>query len=235
MYRNNSKKVRTRKTCNIRTPALLSEFLFGMLNEKFDKRKLILDPCVGDGQLISPWKEAGYRVEGIDIEKKFFPGTRKMDYLLSTRKDYEVKPDLVLINPPFNVHKDVQPNTFEYFENNEWTRRPFLPEVFLSKTVELFGKNIPIVLFTPYGMRFNLTLESRRLERFDSGEYPEISSIITLPKNIYNFDKKNIEISSNKKGVIFHSEILLFNIEGLKGHYFLPRNLAKQNNIWKTS
>jgi len=79
----------------------------------------------------------------------------------------------------------------------------------LSKTVELFGRDIPIVLFTPYGMRFNLTLESRRLERFDNGEYPEITSIITLPKNVYNFDSKNIEQSDSKKGVIFHSEILL--------------------------
>jgi len=72
MYRNNSKKERIKKTCNIRTPVSLSKFLFDMLSEKFDKRKLILDPCVGDGQLISPWKEAGYRVEGIDIEKNFF-------------------------------------------------------------------------------------------------------------------------------------------------------------------
>ena len=151
-----------------------------------------------------------------------------MDYLLSTKKDYKQKPELVLINPPFNVHKDVQPKTFEYFENNNWTRRPFLPEVFLSKTVELFGKDTPIVLFTPYGMRYNLTLESRRLKRFDDGEYPEINSIITLPKNVYNFDKKNIELSDSKKGVFFHSEILLFNIQGLKPHYFLPKELVKK-------
>jgi len=54
MYRNNSERERSKKTCNIRTPISLSKFLFDMLNEKFDKKKLILDPCVGDGQLITP-------------------------------------------------------------------------------------------------------------------------------------------------------------------------------------
>ena len=70
MYRNSSGREIIKKTCNIRTPISLSKFLFDMLSEKFDKKKLILDPCVVDGQLISPWKEAGYRVEGIDIDRK---------------------------------------------------------------------------------------------------------------------------------------------------------------------
>jgi len=57
----------------------------------------------------------------------------------------------------------------------------------------------------------NLTLSSSRLEKFNNGTYPPIKSVITLPKNIF-------------EGVIFHSEILIFNIPGLKSHYFLPKN-----------
>ncbi|WNE40796.1 MAG: hypothetical protein mread185_000253 [Mycoplasmataceae bacterium] len=227
MYANRGAN-REKKTCNIRTPNSLSKFLFELLSNKFKKTDLILDPCVGDGHLLIPWKEAGYKVEGIDIEEKKFPKTRKMDYLVSKKDDYKEKPKLILINPPFNIHKDMeeQDTTFKYLIESGWSKRPFLPEVFLAKTIELFGKDIPIILFTPYGMRFNLTLESRRFLKFDNGDYPEIKSIITLPKNIYNFDESNLLESKNKdKGIIFHSEILLFNLENLKAHYFLPKDL----------
>ncbi|CAG8714400.1 32615_t:CDS:2, partial [Racocetra persica] len=89
----------------------------------------------------------GYEVEAIDIEDKGFQNTRKMDYLLSEKKDYK----------------------------NSLRLRPFLPEVFLAKTIELFGRDAPILLFTPYGMRFNLTPKSRRLLKFDGGKYPNIT------------------------------------------------------------
>ncbi len=72
-----------------------------------------------------------------------------------------------------------------------------------------FGKDIPIVLFVPIGFRLNLTLKSKRWLKLTNGTYPPISSLITLPKNIF-------------PGVVFHSEILIFNIKGLKSHYFLP-------------
>jgi type I restriction enzyme M protein len=77
-------------------------------------------------------------------------------------------------------------------------------------------------------LRFNLTLESRRFLKFDSGEYPKIKSIITLPKNIYNLDDDNLHDNNGGKGIIFHSEILLFNIKGLESHYFLPKSLQKK-------
>jgi type I restriction enzyme M protein len=67
------------------------------------------------------------------------------------------------------------------------------------------------VLFAPIGFRMNLTLQSKRLEKFDNGIYPPIASLIALPKNIF-------------EGVIFHSEILIFNIKGLKSHYFYKPN-----------
>ncbi|CAI2192154.1 7883_t:CDS:2, partial [Funneliformis geosporum] len=47
------------------------------------------------------------------------------------------------------------------------------------------------VLFAPAGFCANLTLESKRLAKFDNGTYPPIASRITLPKNIF-------------EGVIFH-------------------------------
>ena len=86
-------------------------------------------------------------------------------------------------------------------------RRPLLPEVWLSRIVELWGKEVPTILFAPYGMRLNQSAKSGRWQRFVNGTYPEIVSIVALPKDVYD-------------NVLFHSEVLIFNIEGLKGHYF---------------
>jgi hypothetical protein len=63
------------------------------------------------------------------------------------------------------------------------------------------------VLFVPAGFLSNLTLTSQRKLKFENGTYPAISSIITLPLDVF-------------EGVKFHSQILIFNVKGLKGHYF---------------
>jgi hypothetical protein len=61
------------------------------------------------------------------------------------------------------------------------------------------------------GFCANLTPESKRFKKFHNGTYPKIVSRISLPKNIF-------------AGVIFHSEILIFNIKGLEPHYFYKPN-----------
>jgi type I restriction enzyme M protein len=53
---------------------------------------------------------------------------------------------------------------------------------------------------------------SKRWRAFCDGHYPQISSIVALPKDIYD-------------NVLFHSEILIFNIDGLKPHYFYDGQL----------
>ena len=94
----------------------------------------------------------------------------------------------------------------------EWGRleqraRPLLPEVWLSKIVELWGTDVPICLFAPYGLRLNQTIKSRRWRKFNEGAYPQITSIVSLPKDIY-------------EDVLFHSEVLIFNLREMNGHYF---------------
>ena len=61
------------------------------------------------------------------------------------------------MNPPFNVDE----TTASYIKEN-YSGRPLLPEVWLKRTLELFGKNIPIVMFTPYGFRLNQSRDSKR-------------------------------------------------------------------------
>ena len=189
------------KKATIYTPAGVSQFIYDIVSDKIDTTKPVLDPCVGSGSLLKPFQQNGFEVIGIDIEYQGFPKTEVKNYL-NIQKDEIEKPGLVIMNPPFNIDK----KTKQYITAH-YGGRPLLPEVWLQKAIELFGKNVPIILFTPYGLRLNQMATSRRWQKFICGEYPEIKSIISLPKDIF-------------ESILFHSEILIFNIEGLKGHYF---------------
>ena len=189
------------KGATVYTPPGVSRFIFDLVGPKIDRTKSVLDPCVGAGSLLRPFKENGFATIGIDIEKQGFPKTRVANYL-AIQKGTLNTPSLVIMNPPFNIDG----KTKTYIKTH-YGGRPLLPEVWLQKAIELFGKNIPMVLFTPYGLRLNQCEDSRRWRKFVSGIYPEINSIISLPKNVFD-------------GILFHSEILIFNITGLKGHYF---------------
>ena len=188
------------KNAVIYTPQPVSEFIFDIVSSKI-KPGLIFDPCVGSGSLLKPFQKAGCPVLGVDIERQGFSPIKVKNFL-SLKKNEVKKPALVIVNPPFNIDSKTKA-----FIKQNYPGRPLLPEVWLMKIVELFGKDIPIVLFAPYGLRLNQTVSSKRWNRFTSGLYPEISSIISLPKDCF-------------KDILFHSEVLIFNIKNLKGHYF---------------
>lgn len=198
--RNNFYK--TEKKATIYTPDKVSVFIYQITHTLISKKSYILDPCVGKGSLLLPWKKAGWEVKGIDIEKQGFEATIEENYLKIVKGRF-AKPSLVLMNPPFNI--DLKTKTYI---KEHYGGRPLLPEIWLMKALELFGSKVPIIMFTPYGFRLNQTEQSKRWQKFINQEYPSIKSIISLPKNVF-------------ANVLFHSEILLFNIAGLKAHYFL--------------
>ena len=107
--------------------------------------------------------------------------------------DGRIACDLVLCNAPFN--------------NDMTDNKVFVPELFLKKILEVVGHTTPIVLFAPMGMRLNQEKVSRRF-RWMRDVAPQITSIVALPLNIF-------------PNVIFHAEILLFNMPRLNPHYFL--------------
>jgi hypothetical protein len=101
------------------------------------------------------------------------------------------RPDLVVCNPAFNG----------------CTGRRLYPEVFLEHTFTLFGSTIPTVLFVPMGFRLNQRKKSTRW-RWCRDCGAALTSIISLPLDIF-------------LGVEFHAEILVFNVDGIRPHYFL--------------
>lgn len=189
------------KKATVFTPAKVSRFVFNIVSKQIERQRPVLDPCVGKGSLLEPFKQAGFKTVGVDIEDQGFSNTIIKNYLAMKKGELEF-PSLVIMNPPFNID-----NSTKAYVKEHYSGRPLLPEIWLQKAIELFGKDIPIVLFTPYGLRLNQMTNSKRWVKFITGEYPDICSIISLPKNIFD-------------GILFHSEILLFNIKKVKGHYF---------------
>lgn len=191
------------KKATVATPDYVSDFLFSILRPHIRKSGVIVDPCVGAGSLLKPWKSHGYKTLGIDIEHQGFPKTVVKNYLEIGKGDLQVKPALVIMNPPFNIDG----KTKDYIKKH-YGGRPLLPEVWLQKAIELFGASVPVAMFTPYGFRLNQTDSSTRWRRFIEGVYPEITSIVSLPKDVF-------------EGILFHSEVLIFNLPKLNGHYFV--------------
>jgi len=201
------------KKATIFTPDYVSEFLYSLIYKHINKTGLVLDPCVGQGSLLKPFKRNGFNVLGIDIENQGFPKTIVKNYLEVKKGEIKKKVSLVIMNPPFNIDG----KTKKYIQEN-YGGRPLLPEVWFSKAIELFGHNVPIVMFTPYGFRLNQSDTSKRWQKFITKEYPEITSIVSLPKDVFD-------------GILFHSEVLIFNLPQLKGHYFLENNYVNQQTI----
>ena len=193
------------KTATIYTPAYVSEFLYDLLHPHIKRAGAVIDPCVGTGSLLKPWMRHGYRTMGIDIEHQGFPNTVVRNYLEVQPGDIKQRASLVIMNPPFNIDS----KTKQYIKDH-YGGRPLLPEVWFQKAIELFGKDVPIAMFTPYGFRLNQTEHSARWKRFIDREYPPITGIVSLPKDVYD-------------NVLFHSEVLLFNLPLEHGHYFVRR------------
>ncbi len=195
------------KKATVYTPDILSQFIFSILSPRFSKDTLILDPCVGNGSLLKPFQSNGYKTIGVDIENQGFENTVVRNYLslfstLHLTTADLCTPGLIIMNPPFNIDD----KTKAYIKKN-YKGRPLLPEIWLQKTIALFGKKIPMVLFATYGFRLNQTIHSKRWQKFLNNEYPPIKSIISLPKDVF-------------QDILFHCEILIFNINGLQPHYF---------------
>ena len=162
-----------------------------------------------------------YQTYGIDIDKSL-----NLDYsipigFVSLRQDFliwdgidrhkgldeprVVKPQLVLCNPPFNGYGNKLGS-----------------EVWLDKIIELFGKEVPIVLFAPMGFRLNGKQNGKRWSKFNSDKYPPISSIISLPRDIFpevEFHSERL-YSNLQKTFNKGFQILIFNLQGLEPHYF---------------
>ncbi len=202
---------KNKKNSTVFTPVGVAQFLFDILQVPVQrslcgmaaiglpepnpmKRVTVFDPAIGSGRLTDPWFQAGHHVIGCDIDIQ----TSRLDLGIMGRFEDCTFPsnwpkaDIVLCNSPFNGAPGKQ----------------LYPEVFLRQIFNLLGPEIPVALFVPMGFLLNQRRKSKRW-RWLRDIYPQITSIISLPLDIF-------------EGVEFHNEILIFNVDGIQPHYFLP-------------
>jgi hypothetical protein len=176
-------QINTKKKRNdIPTPECVCEFLYDIIIEHYNP-KCILDNSAGDGRLTKRFVNASTISYEIKEGKDFLEETEEIDC------------DFVLFNPPFNTGGS----------------KKLICERFLEHTFKLIkDKNIPVMMFAPMGFRLNQHCYSKRWKKLRDN-YPDITTIISLPLDIYT-------------GIDFHNEIVCWNTDKLKAHYFLPES-----------
>lgn len=173
----------------------------------------LVDCSVGSGNLVRPFlDQRDVRFVGYDIDdhpdRPAAIEFRKENFLSVARGDDWRPCGLAVCNPPFNTDR----------RNKDWLAKnklgkALLPELFALKVFELWGSGTPLVLFTPMGFRLNLRRKSTRQRRFLEDCKAQITSIISLPLDIFSTEGHPVE---------FHNEILIWNVRNLKPHYWLP-------------
>ena len=133
-----------------------------------------------------------------DIEIINYEIKEDKDFLAETNKLEAV--DLCIMNPPFNLGG---------------SGRKLAVEIFMDKVLELCKNDIPIVLITPMGFRLNQRYKSKRWKKMKA-DYPPITSIISLPLDCF---------TEGDESVLFHCEVLFFNLKNIDPHYFINYNI----------
>jgi len=154
---------------------------------------------LGTGNLLRPWRQkvltygCDTNIENFRFADKFVHGAFENLPLWP-----HSSPELIICNPPFN----------------QGGGKKLYPEVFLRKIIDLFGPDIPVVLFVPMGFRLNQRLRSARWQWLrDAG--PALTGIISLPLDLF-------------PGVEFHNEIVVFNFPVSPVHQFLPEKVVQE-------
>ncbi len=174
------------RPANTATPPGVCRFLHDIISAKY-KVTTILDPCAGKGNLTRPWKGCKVITHEATKGRDFFSCPDHIDC------------DLVLCNPPWSG-------------GGKSTKSPI--SIFLERILDVVPPKTPIVLIAHWSFRMDQDKKSSRW-RWLRDECPPITSIITLPHDIWSDAK-------------VHSEILLFNLPKLRSHYFLPDDYLRR-------
>jgi type I restriction enzyme M protein len=207
---NKNKYHENEKRNDIETPHNICNFIYDLVSPVISKEGFVFDTCAGAGNLLVPFNNNGFNTFGIEIEE--YEGSMP----IIQRNFLKVKPleyvdgniSLVVQNPPFNRNEATRKYLHDIKKGNA-----LLAELFLEKTWEVFGNNVPCVCLVPMGVRLNQRIISKRWRKMRDF-FPAITSIISLPLDVFI-------------GVEFQCEILIFNLPKLAPHYFVPEHYFK--------
>ena len=207
---NLNKTDKQEKNSTVFTPNLLSKHIFNIVSKEYDFKSLF-DPCIGvNGGMTKHFKDSGVYIYGADIEK----GAEKVcdtyfhQDIKASDIPMNVKPELIIFNPPFN--------------GNGRGKNLLFPHLFLKTMFNRFGEDIPLVMITGDNFLNNNRKDSKRLKYISESNF-EITSIMTLPLNIFD-------------GILFNSQVLFFNMHRLKPFYiYNEEKVALNNTVYKNT
>ena len=185
------------KRSDIYTPQWLSRQIHTiLLSAGFGDNSHVFDPAIGHGALTIPFTDSGHnKISGCDILA--VPGyvtcANGGKYLTKRFEEVErgeIDTPDIIVCNP---------------PFNAASGRKLYPEVFLRHIEFLFGSKVPTVMIVPMGMRLNQRKNSIRWKYIR--DTWEITSVIALPIDTFEC-------------VLFHCEVLFFNVNGIKPHYF---------------
>lgn len=209
------------------TPKRLSYFIYDIIKKSDTYSSLkskdtcqILDPSVGSGNLLEPFKldKDLKNVFTIGFDIKDYENKKYIDKFIPTNflkllyvRNSKLEPDLIIMNPPFNNNASTKK-----FLKEKKLGKALLPDLF-TKAIFKHWNKIPMISIQPMGFRLNQRIKSDRYKNYFNSEN-KISAIASLPLNIFD----NVE---------FHVEVVFWNFKGLEGHYWYNEKFLNESYL----
>lgn len=187
----NSKENKGKKEFRVYTPDTISKKVYEIIKQSGIKTDVVLEPSVGEGFMVKPFKEN---------DKSKIIGC-DIDEKGKNYCDEFYHGDFEFLDKKFDVDLVISNPPF-----NGHPKRKLYPEVFIRKIIDVVEKGTPIVMIVPHGFRLNQRFKSDRWRFIE--ENMEITSIMSLPVDVF-------------PNVLFHTEVIFFNVPNIKPHYFL--------------
>jgi type I restriction-modification system DNA methylase subunit len=193
---NLNKTNKEEKDSTVFTPEHLSKTLYNIVTEQYNIEK-VFDPCIGiNGGMTKYYYENGCDVMGADIVNNIQGNICSLFINMGIKdlKNYKhniTKPDIIVMNPPFN--------------GNGRGKNLLFPHLFLKEVFDAFGYDIPVIMITGDNFLNNNRTKSSRLQWLSDNDI-NITSIMTLPLDVFD-------------DTLFNAQVLFFNMPKLKPYY----------------
>ena len=204
------------------TPDFVAQEIFEIVQDEVEKavnsfsggKPIILDPCVGQGALLKPFKKYfGDKIETVGIDIADYEG-RECDVFIQDNWLNIIRQKLdfnrvifTCLFPPFS---DMQENP-DYTRqdvlgrvNFKNKRNAFLPDIFFSHLLQYIEKPM-VYIITPMGFRLNQRTVSHRRNKYIKDNMNSITGIVSYPIDIF-------------PETLYHAEALIWNVPDIPAH-----------------
>lgn len=214
-----------RETGYYSTPKFVADFMFDVSLAVNPNGKYVLDPCVGNEELVRKFSIAGIEADGIDI----FQYRQQYDYCNFEQRDFLdlykefkqldlfskvnfLKYDYIIANPPYNCHE------VDFIRKNKKQLQQLFPKIgvynmysmFLSSIIDMAseGSVMSIIVSDSF-----LTSKAHKFLREQIIKTCSIHYLILCPSDLFRDQKADVRtcIIVLQKGASYQSQVKTLN------------------------